>query len=271
MQRVPSDSMAAEMFLDHFGVSPRAAPDLEGLESILAEFSRIPWENLTKFLVKAEGLRGQSRLRSPETVIRKHIEDGTGGTCFSLTEALAAVLRRAGYRCGPVMADMSHGKNIHCGLIVAVPDTGTFLADPGYLVPFPVPLRSGVGARLSLPGQELEWRPCGEGVFDLYTAEEGRSIWRYRLRTGPVGRSEFLGHWQESFDATGMNSLHANLRVDSGRIYAHNMNLRRTEGGGKFNEKLREDYAARMETFFGISSRIAKAAQEEWRRSCLNR
>lgn len=271
MQRVPSDVRAAEMFLDHFGVTPGNQPDLEGLERILAEFSRIPWENLTKYLVKAGGLQGPSRLRSPETVMREHIEDGTGGTCFSLTEALAAVLRRAGYGSGPAMADMSHGENIHCGLIVTVPDGGTFLADPGYLVPSPVPLRRGVNTRLSLPGQDLEWRPGGEGVFDLYTTEGGRSTWRYRLRTVPVGRPEFLRHWRDSFDAAGMNSLHANLRVDNGRIYAHNMNLRRTEGGGRCNEKLREGYADRMEAFFGISPRISRAAEEEWRRSCRNR
>lgn len=270
MEKDRACEKAAGMFFDHFRMIP-GMPDLEGLRSILAAFSRIPWENLTKFLVKSMDLPPSQRLRSPETVIGQHIEEGAGGTCFSLTEALAAVLHRAGYVCGPVMADMSHGKNIHCGLLVMIRDLGPFLADPGYLIPEPVPLVEGRETGMSLPGQELVWRPCGRGTFDLFTEEGNGSVWRYRIRTAPVDRSLFLSHWQDSFDATGMNSLHANLRTADGRIYAHNMNLRRTDTGGKCNENLREGYAVRMNEHFGISSSVAAAAEEEWRRSCLNR
>jgi arylamine N-acetyltransferase len=258
------------MFLDHFGLSP-VAPDRDELESILAEFSRIPWENLTKYLQKAMCIPPGDRLRDPHAVISGHIHQGTGGTCFSLTEALGAILSFTGFRCAPVMADMHHGRNIHCGLAVHTSDGGRFLADPGYLVPFPVPLVRGRETEMDIHGQKLLWKPSGGDVFDLSTSDGGGFSWRYTVRMDPVGRKEFLGHWQESFDASGMNSLHANLRVGPQRISAHNMNLRRTDCRGKRNEKLRDSYSLSMEQNFGISRRIAMQAEAEWTRACQDR
>jgi arylamine N-acetyltransferase len=261
---------AARMFLDHFGLLP-GRTDALNLSRIVDEFSRIPWENLTKFLVKARGIPRERRLRSPDVLIRQHIEDGTGGTCFSLTDTLGAVLSFAGFRCFPVMADMNHGMNIHCALSVLTSDGERYLADPGYLVPVPVRIRRGLGARAEIDGQRLVWEPSAGDSYDLFTIEGGSRTWRYRVRMAPVGREEFVLHWQDSFEATGMNSLHANLRMDRQRLSAHNMNLRRIEGGDSSNEKLRDRYPLMMEENFGISRSVALEAETEWRRSCLVR
>lgn len=261
---------AAGMFFDHFGLLPGRA-DRDLLHRIVAEFARIPWENLTKFLVKSLGLPPKGRLRLADRVITEYLEHGTGGTCFSLTEALGAILSFAGFQCRPVMADMSHGMNIHCALTVFTGSGERYLADPGYLVPLPVGLPEGKECRLQVPGQEMIWEPAAGNSYDLVTLEGGNRTWRYRLRLSPVDREEFLRHWQRSFDATGMNSLHANFRADGRRISAHNMNLRFVEGDGTRNEKLGGDYAADMEKHFGISRRIALQAEREWREACRAR
>lgn len=258
------------LFFDHFGLLPGRA-DRDLLHRIVAEFARIPWENLTKFLVKARGLPPGDRLRLADRVISEHLEYGAGGTCFSLTEALGAVLAFAGFRCRPVMADMRHGRNIHCALSVMTGSGERYLADPGYLVPLPVNLSEGEGGRLEMPGQEMVWEPAQGDSFDLVTLDGGNRTWRYRVRMSPVDREEFLGHWQRSFDATGMNSLHANYRAEGRRIYAHNMNLRCVEGDGARNEKLAGGYAEGIEKHFGISRRIALEAEREWRESCRAR
>lgn len=254
------------MFFDHFGVTPD-----EGPEAIIGAFSALPWENLTKFLRKAQADSGASRLRGPATVVREHIELGAGGTCFSLTAALGGILRSAGIECAPAMADMSHGQNIHCALLVTTRH-GLLLADPGYLVPEQVPLDPSRRTVLDLQGLEMSWEPaaCGK-AFDLYTTENGSRHWRYRLRTAPVSAGEFRHHWESSFDAPGMNSLHLNRRVDGGRISAHNLNLRVIRPGVSLNEKLADDFPGRVSSLFGIDHGLAEAALKEWRAECSAR
>ena len=259
------------MFFDHFGIVPDR-PDRETLRTILSYFSNIPWENLTKFLRKTQNLPAENLLRLAETVISEHIEKGAGGTCFSLTEALAAVLSSAGYRCHPVMADMSHGKNIHCALSVTTGNGTLFLADPGYLVPVPVLLEPGKVSEIRISGQTLTWEPSEDGsTYDLYTVDGDEKKWRYRVRLDQIGSMEFRNHWQKSFDDTGMNSLHLNRRNDGERLSAHNLNLRRVNPEGKKNEKLVEAYPEKIETYFGLSRDIARAAEREWKKSCQGR
>ncbi len=265
-----ADRRAAEMFLDHFRIIP-GRPGEELLFRIVTCFHAIPWENLTKFLSKVRTEHPAERLRSPSVLISNYLSSGTGGTCFSLTDSLSAVLTRTGYRNWPVMADMSHGRNIHCALAILTAEGRRFLADPGYLVPVPVELWKGKGSRLSISGQTLVWKPLSGDRFDLFTVEKGDMIWRYRLRMQPVDPGEFLAHWVRSFDDTGMNGLHANWRSDGGRISAHNMNLRLVDGKGKRNLKLREQYGIQMERYFGISSTVASEAEKEWRRICQDR
>ncbi len=262
---------AAGIFFDHFGLSP-GKPGLDELLRVVNEFSGIPWENLTKFLAKTRGAPPDELPRSPGTVMRGYVEAGTGGTCFSLTETLRCILSFQGYRCRPVMADMSHGRDIHCALLVEFQDGETFLADPGYLVPRPVGLSREKTVSLALGDQVMLWKPDGKGGYDLYTTSgDGVETWRYRLKTAPVSRKEFMEHWTRSFDAPGMNSLHANLRNGDARFSAHNMNLRMVDNSGKRNEKMGKDYPGLMESRFGISGKVAGAAEEAWRRSCRNR
>jgi arylamine N-acetyltransferase len=260
---------AASMFFDHFGLTPGAGS--AAVEEIIGAFSTLPWENLTKFLRKAQADDGAHRLRGPATVIREHIELGTGGTCFSLTAALAEILHAAGLSCAPAMADMSHGKNIHCALLVRTP-YGLLLADPGYLVPQPVLLDPSKPTVLDLQGLRMSWEPVDGGVaYDLHTEENGSRHWRYRLRTAPVSPAEFRRHWVSSFDAPGMNSLHLNRRVDGGRISAHNLNLRVVRPGGSANEKLADDFPGRISALFGVDRGLAEAAETEWRAACAAR
>jgi arylamine N-acetyltransferase len=256
-------------FLDHYGIIPDR-PGSDTLGIVLSEFSNIPWENLTKFLCKSQTIPAEKKLRLADTVINENIEMGAGGTCFSLTEALGTVLSGLGYHCRPVMADMKHGKNIHCALAVETEDGELFLADPGYLVPVPVPVQAGKVSRVDTPWQKLVWEPAGN-TFDLYSIDGDFRNWRYRIRMEPVSPAEFMHHWLRSFDSTGMNSLHLNRGSGNQRLSAHNMNLRKASSHGNSNEKLRQDYGIKIEKYFGLSSELAEAALREWEESCRNR
>jgi len=259
-------SKAAIIFYDHFGLLPGRS-DMDSLFDVSAAFGKLPWENLTKFLRKA----GEGALpRTPEEVLREHVELGAGGTCFSLTEALGEILTSSGFRTRPVMGDMQHGKNIHCAVLVEMPGGEKYLLDPGYLVREPVRLDPGEETLLKSGSETLIYRPGGGNSWDMYTRGAERYLHRYRIKLAKVNRDRFRQFWNDSFDAPGMNGLHLNRTVDGVRMYAHNHNLRVVDSCGKRNVKLRNDYADRIAEVFGISRDIASMAWEELGRSrCL--
>lgn len=249
---------AALLFREHFAIPP-GDPDAAMLRAIVAHFSRIPYENLTKIIRKHSTSNPVERLRSPEDVIRGHIEDGTGGTCFSLTWCLGSILSQAGFRCYPVMADMRR-PNVHCALVVHL-GGGRCLVDPGYLLGEPLPLEGWpVSVRTSFGTVEL--RPRGAVSCDLFTVSGGESKWRYRLRTTPVSRAAFFRHWRESFSLPMMNSLQLTRLTERGHLYIRDHHLRLQDAAGKVNENIRPVLEQRIEAEFGIAGRITAEARE---------
>lgn len=245
-----------DIFFDHFGLTPGEGTDR--LYDVAAAFSRIPWENLTKFLLKA---RGEERLRMPGEVYEGFARDGTGGTCYSLTEALGSVLYACGWSVRPLTGHMRHGRNIHCALLAEGVE-GVFLLDPGFVVPLPVQLGRD-GGHLDLPGRRLVWTPSGDG-WDLHSEENGgKPEWRYHLESRNLSRKEFIAFWEDSFNAPGLNSLHINLSLPDRRLSAHNGNLRIAGEKQRENRKLASDYGASVAEAFGLSAGLAEHAWSE--------
>ncbi len=251
---------AAEIFFQHFGLSPGGSR--ENVHRIGEAFGEVPWENLTKFLLKASG---EIRPRDPEEVMLGHVTRGTGGTCYSLTETLGTVMAACGLSARPLTGHMNHGRNIHCALLVQGGDH-RYILDPGYVVPGAVELSEGGWGKLSMPGRDMMWEPV-EGGWKLFTLENGVCRHRYTLEERVLSRQEFMGYWMDSFAAPGLNSLHLNRPGPmGGRVSAHNGNLRIVEERGTRNMKLAEDYPGLVEREFGVSPEIAGAAWNELRR-----
>jgi arylamine N-acetyltransferase len=228
-------------------------------------FSRLPWENLTKYLKKHGGAMGEEMLRLSEEVMSDHAAMGTGGTCFSLTNALHRIVTDLGFRAYPAMADMRHGENIHCALVVEL-DNERYLLDPGYLVAEPVPLLQERPSVVTQSGQFIRYIPAGDGrhVEMITVNQRGDETWRYRLRPAGVDGEEFLRHWVASFNANGMNGLHLNRISTDGRLSAHNYNLRIDDGRGKRNLKLRERYSEEVSARFGIDTGLVEKVLRRW-------
>ena len=264
-------SRSTYIFLDQFRINPRKS-DLKLLSRIVADFASLPWENLSKYLkkgkiVQAGGSRGEL-LRESEEVLRGYALQGTGGTCFSLCNALLRICRDLGFHAEPVMADMRHGENIHCGLIVHL-QARRFYLDPGYLLPEAVELLQGQIAQASAPGHRLEYRPLGDrDEFELFTVNKrGGETFRYRLRPWPVAEPVFRRFWLQSFDSSGMNSLYLNRLEARGRLSAHNYNLRVDRGDSKQNVKLKGVYVDKIVSEFGLSEQVVEEALSLWKRN----
>lgn len=249
-------------FMGHFGI-PGGDPDLELLRSVVQSYSHIPYENLTKIIKKFTAPGPTERLRGPGEVIEGFIERHTGGTCFSLTYCLGAILRGAGYECHPVMADMKR-PNIHCALVVMVKGK-RYLVDPGYLLGEPVELgAAAVSVETSFGRVEL--RPRAGERYDLFTLSGHEAKWRYRVKTVPVPRSLFLRYWQESFSLPMMNSMQLTKLTERGHLYIRNHHLRLRRGEDKLNENIRSDLELRIEREFGIPAGITAEVREHLER-----
>jgi arylamine N-acetyltransferase len=263
----PPDAAAAAVALFRERYRIPAGRGEPALATLVARFSELPYENLTKIIAS----RSAARLRDAATVMRDHFALGTGGTCFSLTELLRVLAAAAGFVCQPLMAHMRHGANIHCALRVEA-DGRAFLVDPGYLVRRPLPLGGGDSASAATPGEAL-LVPAGalgtprvalpDGGHDLYTLEAEGPRWRYRVSPRPPDPREFERHWRASFDGVGMRSLLATRRSAAGELlYLHNHKLRRQRGVERRTLNVRAELEREVAAAFGIDPRVTRRAAE---------
>lgn len=247
--RAQDDSSAAEAFVDHFGISPKAA-DRDLLVALGAAFAALPYENLTKLIRKYERAAAEDPRRLPAEVMGEHLALGAGGTCFSLTRLFAAVLARFGYRSRPVLCDMRNRPDNHCALLVES-DSGPLLLDPGYLLHEPVPLQQG---ELRKPDSRIV--RAGEGAFDLITY----GTFRYRLKTAQVNAERFDAVWRDSFDWTMMNDVHLSRAEGGGYAYVHGHKVRLKTERGKENLNIRGREAEALAWRFGLDQSLVEHA-----------
>ena len=253
---------AREILLGHFGLSA-GDPELETLRRIVASYSNLPYENLTKIIKKFTAASPDERLRGPVEVVSGFVEHHTGGTCFSLTYCLGSILASAGYRCYPVMADMKR-PNIHCALVVEM-NGQRYFVDPGYLVGEPVEL-TGAPARIATTFGVVELRPRQGECYDLFTLEGDDRKWRYTVKTVAVSHAAFMRYWQDSFALPMMNNMLLTRLTPEGHLYIKNHHLRMKGPQGKANENIRSEFESRIEAEFGISPGITAQAREHLER-----
>ena len=252
---------AVRLFRRRYDIFPGRQPDEILLQNILAGFANLPYENLSKIIkFHRHGADEAGRLRLPEEVIEDHLRHRLGGTCFSLTFFLQAILLHHGFPCYIVMADMKAGKNIHCAMIVLL-NGGKYLVDPGYLLCQPLALDPN-RPRLyhtEFTGVELRFNPAHE-TYEVFTFNRQEMKWRYRFCDRPTPAEEFLQHWQASFHRNSMHALCLTRATNEELIYLRKDFMRITNLDGKRNVSLKGKYYATIEQWFGIAPEYVQQA-----------
>ena len=254
-----ADSVKA--FFRHFSLRERL-PERLFLQEILEKFAAIPYENISKIIkLNQTWETPQERFRFPEELFAQHRAHKLGGTCFSLTYYLKAVLERNGFSCYPVMADMRAGKNIHCALVVIL-DAASYLVDPGYLLSQPMKMRSTKRKmyKTEFAGVELCYDAATDW-FHLYTFNIGKTTWRYRFRNRPVPTEEFLQHWQASFNGNSMHNICLTKVHKNGLLYIREAFMRETTFDEKRNFNIKKNYHQTIFDRFGVEKEIVERAQ----------
>ncbi|MFA4973210.1 MAG: arylamine N-acetyltransferase [bacterium] len=242
-----------------------AGADLAHLAALAHEFARLPYENFTKVLRAAEFSDFEERIRTPEIVLKDHLELGAGGTCFSLTHFFRQVLSFSGFDIYPVLCDRSYGADTHCALVVRM-GRDKFLVDPGYLMQEPLLIpESGESVQRGQLGAQRLVRLGASSQLMLISERDGARKIRYRLRDQPVSDEVFRGRWMDSFDWPMMRHLCVSRLTGEGQLYMRDGRMRLVREGEKNHVRLDAGFAAEVERSFGIDRRLVSMAHDAWK------
>jgi arylamine N-acetyltransferase len=252
---------AVRRFLEHFNIQS-APPDGELLTRVLRSFAEIPYENISKIVKLNRYFLTPERLRLPEEVMEDFRCFHLGGTCFSLSFFLHAVLQHLGYINHIVMADMSHRPNVHCALI-AVLHKQLVLIDPGYLLNQPMPIHPDHPRIYRAPhrGVELKFN-TDTGRYELFTFDRQMIKFRYAFFAQPTPLPEFLQHWLNSFYQGTMHGICLTQMREDHMIYLHNDFLQVTGVDGSNKKHIKADYEQVVSDLFGMPPEWIEKAQE---------
>jgi len=253
-------SQTVKDFLNHFQLN-EIYPNFDFLKKILHYFSKIPYENVSK-IIKFNQVQGEwDRLRMPWEVWNGFLENNLGGTCFSLTFFLWAVLEDCGFEVRPVVMDMKWAEAAHCALILLYEEV-EYLVDPGYLFSHPIELQkqSKSYSTDNFTGIELRYDQLTETYF-LSTYNKQEKKFRYKFVTDFMDQEQFLILWKDSFYRQSMRHI-CLTKVDlinKGRIFIRNNFVRYYSPSEKQNIKIGLEAAAAE--FFNIQSDIIENAR----------
>ncbi len=252
----------ARDFLRYYNISAATASSIDKLGEVLQAFIAIPYENLSKIIKFNQKHQDADLLRLPDEVWQDFRRFRLGGTCFSLTFFLDAVLHELGFTTYPVMARMNTGPNRHCALII-LHEGEHYLVDPGYVLDVPLLLkkegamlhRSAHTGVIVSPAREDE-------TFDVWTFNRENRTWRYAFRDVPVSRQAFLQHWLDSFAWNGMNALCLTRNQRDKLIYIRENYFRETGLEGKRQYYMEGNREQIIEQVFGIPAQVIEEADK---------
>ena len=240
----------------------------ETLNRAVQHFSRLPYENVSKILKSTRPDSLDDPRRLPVEVLSDHIENGFGGTCFSLTAFMESTLGLLGFDTMRFLADTPQGSDMHAAVLIPM-GNALWLVDPGYLVLEPVMIPQ-------LPGDEtirgsIIVRRLDRDRGALFTREsDGGKKLRYTFNLKGDDPETFRQRWLDSFQWSSARSLILSKRDAHGLTFMHDKHLRLITGSGISKENLGKNPGLRAHEVFGLPQdkieeafRIAMARKKE--------
>lgn len=266
LARPELDSPLLQRFLAANRIERAGAP-IELLTRVVAAFSRLPFENLTKILKEAASGQPAAARRSPAEVLDDHWRLGAGGTCFALTATLLHLVRALGWQAEPILADRRFGEDTHSALLVWI-DGEPHLLDPGYLIVRPLPLPTTTERTVATAFNDLRLAPRARGQkIDLYTHQDGQSTYRLTFKAAPVDAGEFLRAWDASFEADMMRYPVLSRVVEGRQLYLQKRHiLVRGRDGAQRRELTPDALAGEIARAFGVDADVVARALGHLRR-----
>ncbi len=233
------------------------------VEQVLAEVSRIPYENLSKIVAFHKHDDLFHALDTPEKMYRKSQEVGAGGTCYALTFYLKELLFQKGFSSEFLLGDKYKMKGIHCGLLIAW-EGYQYLLDPGYMIYKPLLLPSGglITHTYNEPN-DVYLEDFSQDYWRMYTSGESQNgsgqekKFRFDFRKTPLNEKEFVKYWKDTFFLQMMDYPVLN-KVEKGVQYYLQKNsfVTRTREGSELIKITREKFTELGSSLYGLSEEL---------------
>ena len=250
---------SVRQFLDFYHIKEEP-PSLAFLGDILTHYAKLPYENISKIVKLHKNYIAADRIRLPDDVINDHAAHHLGGTCFSLTFTLQAILSEMNFLCYPFIAHMRNRPNAHCALIILL-NGKKYLVDPGYLLNKPMELCKDSARlyRTEHTGVQLVYNQDDE-YFNVFTFDRTNRTWRYQFLDTPLSMDKFLHYWWASFYWSGMRGICLTQVTRDGMVYVHNDYVQVQNLQGKQKGHVEDIHRLVKETF-NISPEWIERAQ----------
>ncbi len=249
-------STLREQVVSRLGLPSRVPVDLDGLRAVYAAWCRhVPFDNVRKLIALRTGETGPLPGTDATDFLEHFLEHGTGGTCWSSSNALFEVVASYGFDARRVAGSMRDLGVPGHGTIKVRLDGRDWLVDSSMLIMYPIPLGDGVhvdrdpvfGVEVeAVSGSHLVW-------FDTPPYEE---YFPCRLLLDPVDFAFYAERYEIS-RTKGPFNHHVSVRFNRGSartvIQGHAMH-RKTAAGLESTDLTREELVHALRHDVGMSA-----------------
>lgn len=199
--------------VERLGLDPELAPDLNGLRTVYAAWcSTVPFDNIRKLVALRSGDTGPLPGNDATDFLEHFLAHGTGGTCWSSSNALFEVVCSFGFDARRVAGSMRDlGVPGHGSIKVRL-DGSDWLVDSSMLMMYPIPLPDELHVdRHPLFGVEVE--PADGSHLIWFDTPPYEEYFPCRLLLDPVD----LPFYEERYELSrtrGPFNQHLSVRVN---------------------------------------------------------
>jgi N-hydroxyarylamine O-acetyltransferase len=244
--------------LIRMGLKQTPATDNSGMETVYRAWCRhVPFDNVRKMIALGEGTAGPLPGSDVNDYFENWLTHGTGGTCWSSSNALYLLLRSLGFNARRVAGNMRDmGKTTHASVIVLI-DGHEWLLDASLQIFQPIPLRPEIFASGD-PVHPTECEPVPEGYLVWWLVPPGEDF--IPCRIFPQERTEqfYLDSYERSRNFGPFNQrLYAARSTPEYKLVLHgNTRVVRSAAGMEARELSRDELCQALHEDIGLSEEL---------------
>lgn len=249
-----------ERVVSRLGLPPAVPTDLAGLRGVYAAWClNVPFDNVRKLVALRTGDTGPLPGTDATDFLEHFLEHGTGGTCWSSSNALFELVASYGFDARRVAGSMRDLGVPGHGTIKVQIDGQDWLVDSSMLIMYPIPLRDEVHVdRDPLFGVEVEPTDGSHLVwFDTPPYDE---YFPCRLLLDPVDFAFYAERYEIS-RTKGPFNHHLSVRYNRGSaravIQGHTMH-RNTTAGRESRSLTRDELVHALRHDVGMSAAMVQ-------------
>lgn len=244
------------------GLEARLTNDIQGLNTLYAAWcSNVPFDNVRKLIALRTGDNGPLPGGDATDFMEAFLEHGTGGTCWSSSNALFELVTANGFTARRVAGSMRDLGVPGHGSVKATVNGMDWLVDSSMLTMFPIPITNELYVyRDARFGVEVEPTPEGSHLVWFNTPPYD-DYFPCRLLMDPVTLEFYLERYEIS-RTRGPFNHHVSIRYNRGdarTVLQGHTRHRTTDATGLVSTALtREQMIAELRDAVGMSDTIIK-------------